>query len=404
MLDVAITGAGLLTPIGRNVEESWEAFLRGRLGIARVAGGGGAWWWARIPEAYLAGRIDPTLRKRTDTFSQLALVTAEEALVQAAIPRLDPERTAVVVGSTMGGVPLLSEARAALETHGGQRVTPRLMALVIPNMAAGAIALRWGLHGPQLAIATACASSLDAIGRAARMIAQGEVDAAIAGGTETLLAPVVAWSLDRAGALANGEDVRRASLPFDQRRTGFVMGDGSGTVVLERGESARARGAKILGYVRGYASLADAYHITSPEPSGRWEARAMERALEDARIGIGEIDAIYAHGTATLVGDAAEIKAINAVYGSRATPVPVTSLKGHIGHGMAASGVTSVVAALRGFAEQRLVQTLGTEIVDPEVRFDLVLGAPREVALRAAQINAFGFGGQNASLVVTRAG
>lgn len=130
----------------------------------------------------------------------------------------------------------------------------------------------------------------------------------------------------------------------------------------------------------------------------------MERALEDARIGIGEIDAIYAHGTATLVGDAAEIKAINAVYGSRATPVPVTSLKGHIGHGMAASGVTSVVAALRGFAEQRLVQTLGTEIVDPEVRFDLVLGAPREVALRAAQINAFGFGGQNASLVVTRAG
>jgi 3-oxoacyl-[acyl-carrier-protein] synthase II len=304
----------------------------------------------------------------------------------------------------MGGVPLLTDARAALDTQGGQRVTPRLMALVIPNMAAGAIALRWGLHGPQLAIATACASSLDAIGRAARMIAQGEVDAAIAGGTETLLAPVVAWSLDRAGALANGEDVRRASLPFDQRRTGFVMGDGSGTVVLERGESARARGAKILGYVRGYASLADAYHITSPEPSGRWEARAMERALEDARIGIGEIDAIYAHGTATLVGDAAEIKAINAVYGSRATPVPVTSLKGHIGHGMAASGVTSVVAALRGFAEQRLVQTLGTEIVDPEVRFDLVLGAPREVALRAAQINAFGFGGQNASLVVTRAG
>jgi 3-oxoacyl-[acyl-carrier-protein] synthase II len=162
----------------------------------------------------------------------------------------------------------------------------------------------------------------------------------------------------------------------------------------------RRRGAPILGYVRGYASLADAFHITSPEPSGRWEARAMQKALDEAELGVDAIGAIYAHGTATLVGDAAEIKAINALYEPRATAVPVTSLKGHIGHGMAASGVTSLIAALRGFAEQRIPHTLGTEEVDPAARFDLVLGAPRSVAMRAAQINAFGFGGQNASLVV----
>jgi 3-oxoacyl-[acyl-carrier-protein] synthase II len=401
VLDVAITGAGLLTPIGSDLAESWDGFVAGRLGIARAVRDGTAFWWAPVDDAPLRA-LDSATRKRSDRFTQFALVTAQEAVADAGLPRLEPERTAVVVGSTMGGVPLLTESRADLDRHGPQRIAPRLMALVIPNMAAAAIALRWKLHGPQLAIATACASSLDAIGRAARMIAQGEVDMAIAGGTETLLAPVVAMSLERAGALARGDDPRRISRPFDPERTGFVMGDGSGMVVLERGESARARGATIRGYVRGYASLADAYHVTSPDPSGRWEARAMEVALADAEIDPGAIDAIYAHGTATPVGDAAEIAAINALYGERANPVPVTSLKGHIGHGMAASGVTSLIVALRGFAERLLVGTLGTEEVEPAARFDLVLGEPRALAMRAVQINAFGFGGQNASLVLTK--
>ncbi|HTJ24888.1 MAG TPA: beta-ketoacyl-[acyl-carrier-protein] synthase family protein [Candidatus Limnocylindria bacterium] len=401
MLDVAITGAGLLSPIGGSLAASWDGFIAGRVGFTRIQLDGTAFWCAPVDDAPLAA-LDPALRKRTDRFGQFALVAAEEALVAAALPVLDAERTAVVVGATMGGVPLLAQAQGELEGRGAQHVTPRLMALVIPNMAAAAIALRWKLHGPQLAIATACASSLDAIGRAARMIAQGEVDVALAGGSETLLTPVVATSLERAGALARGDDPHHVSLPFDTKRTGFVMADGCGIVVLERGADARARGAAIQGYVRGYASLADAYHATSPEPSGRWEARAIERALADAGIAADAIDALYAHGTATPVGDAAEIAAINAVYGARSHPLPVTSLKGHVGHGMAASGVTALAVALRGFAEGIVIGTAGTDDVEPSAQFDVVLGPPRALATRTVQINAFGFGGQNASLVVSR--
>jgi 3-oxoacyl-[acyl-carrier-protein] synthase II len=399
---VAITGAGLLTPLGGDVASSWDGFRAGRLGITRApASTGWHGWWAGVPDAFLAGRLDAAIVKRTDRFAQYALIAADEALRDAGLGRLDAERTAIVLGSSMGGVPLLTDARATLDAQGPTRVSPRLLAEVIPNMAAAALALRYALHGPQLTITNACASGLDAIGLAARMIARGEVDVALAGGTETLLTPVVAWSLERAGALSSAEDIGRASQPFDVARTGFVMGDGCGVVVLESVAHARKRDARVHGTVRGYGSLADGYHVTSPEPSGRWEARAMGRALDDAGLGIETIDAVLAHGTATIRGDAAEIRAIDTVYLGRRAPVPVTSLKGHVGHAMAASGPTSLIVALRGFAEQVLISTLGTTEVEPSARFDLVVGSPRSLALRTVQINAFGFGGQNASLVVT---
>jgi 3-oxoacyl-[acyl-carrier-protein] synthase II len=401
---VAITGAGLLTPLGGDVASSWEGFRAGRLGITR-APGSMEWhgWWAGVPDAFVTGRLDAATAKRTDRFAQYALIAADEALRDAGLERLDAERTAIVIGSSMGGVPLLADARAALDAHGPGRVPPRLMAEIIPNMAAASLALRYELHGPQLTITNACASGLDAIGLAAGMIARGEVDVALAGGTETLLTSVVAWSLERAGALASGDAAERASRPFDVARTGFVMGDGCGVVVLESVAHARERGARVHGAVRGYGSLADGYHVTSPEPSGRWEARAMERALSDAMLEVAGIDAVFAHGTATVRGDAAEMRAINTVYSGRRVPVPVTSLKGHVGHAMAASGVTSLIVALRGFAEGLLIPTLGTTEVEPSARFDLVVGVPRPLSLRAVQINAFGFGGQNASLVVTAA-
>lgn len=399
---VAITGAGLLTPLGGDVATSWDGFRTGRLGITRApASTGWHGWWAGVPDAFVDGRLPSAIVKRTDRFAQYALLAADEALRDAGLGRPDAERTAIVLGSSMGGVPLLADARSVLDAHGPTRVPPRLMAEIIPNMAAAALALRHELHGPQLTITNACASSLDAIGLAARMIARGEVDVALAGGTETLLTPVVAWSLERAGALSSADVAARASRPFDVARTGFVMGDGCGVVVLESVAHARKRGARVHGAVRGYGSLADGYHVTSPDPTGRWEARAMERALEDATLGIDAIDAVLAHGTATVRGDAAEIRAIDAVYASRRAPLPVTSLKGHVGHAMAASGVTSLIVALRGFAEQLLVPTLGTTEVEPSARFELVVGSPRPLALHAVQINAFGFGGQNASLVVT---
>jgi 3-oxoacyl-[acyl-carrier-protein] synthase II len=272
------------------------------------------------------------------------------------------------------------------------------MALVIPNMAPARVAMHWRLHGPQLAISTACASSLDAIGTAAHMIERGEIETAIAGGTETLLTPLVYESLVRAGALSRNADAQHASRPFDAERDGFVMGDGGAMLVLERVECATRRGAPILARIRGYGSIADAHHITSPDPSARYEIAAMEKALAQAGDGLRQCPVVYAHATGTVVGDAAEMRAINAV-NARAV---VTSIKGHVGHSMAAAGAMSAVAGIAGMHEGCVPPTMGTLRPDREAQFDLVMERYRTLAYDAFQVNAFGFGGQNASLVVSR--
>jgi 3-oxoacyl-[acyl-carrier-protein] synthase II len=272
------------------------------------------------------------------------------------------------------------------------------MALIIPNMAAARLSLCWNLHGRQLTISTACASSLDALGLAARMIENGEADYAIAGGSETLLAPVVYESLERAGALSRQRDPSRASRPFDVERDGFVMGDGCALLFLERRERAEARGAQILAYIRGYGSLSDAHHLTAPEPSGRYEAEVIESALDDAACGA---EVVYAHATGTPVGDLAELRAINAIFDRR--PPVVTAPRGHLGHAMAAAGAMSAVAGVLGMKSRTVPHTLGTQVVESEARFDLVLHQPRRLNYKSFCVNAFGFGGQNASLVIADA-
>jgi 3-oxoacyl-[acyl-carrier-protein] synthase II len=274
------------------------------------------------------------------------------------------------------------------------------MALVIPNMASAFIAMHWKLHGPQLAVSTACASSLDAIGLAAGMIERGEIETAIAGGSETLLSPIVYESLVRAGALSRNPDAQCASRPFDVDRDGFVMGDGAGILVLERTERAEARGARVLARIRGYGCVADAYHITSPEPSAQYEVQAMRDALEASNAAKETCHVVYAHATGTIVGDAAEAKAIDEVYTDR--PAIVTSIKGHLGHSMASAGAMCAIAGISGMHEGWIPPTMGTQRVDPVTRFDLVTGQPRAYSYDAFQVNAFGFGGQNASLVISR--
>ncbi len=232
------------------------------------------------------------------------------------------------------------------------------------------------------------------------MIERGEIEAAIAGGSETLLSPLVYESLVRAGALSRNPDPTGASRPFDVDRDGFVMGDGAGIVILERSERARARGAAILARVRGYGSRADAYHITSPEPSARYEVRAMRDAIETAGDAGAACRVVYAHATGTIVGDAAESKAIDAVYAQQ--PAIVTSIKGHLGHSMASAGVMCAIAGIKGMHEGWIPPTLGTQRVDSKTRFDLVLREPRAESYSAFQVNAFGFGGQNASLILSR--
>jgi 3-oxoacyl-[acyl-carrier-protein] synthase II len=399
MEHVAVTGLGIVSPIGSSAKSFWERLLEGKRAIApipdrsRLSGNG---LWAAVGEEFLAESSLPRAALRnTDRFTQYALAAAHEALTLADLSP-PPARTAVIIGNTMGGFHSVTQAqtRFLADSHS---VTPKLMALVIPNMASARIAMHWGLHGPQLAISTACASSLDAIGLAAGMIERREIDAALAGGSETLLSPLVYESLVRAGALSRNADAALASRPFDVDRDGFVMGDGAGVLVLEHTESARARGAPVLARVRGYACVADAHHITSPNPSAVYEVRVMCDAIERAGHLDEPCNVIYAHATGTVVGDAAESKAIDEVYAGR-RPV-VTSIKGHLGHSMASAGAMSAIAGIAGMREGRIPATMGTLHVDPQTRFDLVTEHPREYSHSAFQVNAFGFGGQNASLI-----
>ncbi|HEX3370708.1 MAG TPA: beta-ketoacyl-[acyl-carrier-protein] synthase family protein [Candidatus Cybelea sp.] len=404
MEHVAVTGIGVVSPIGTGAHDFWRSLLVGKRAVAPMRSPlprlSGNRFWAAVPDDFLTpNALDATVLRNTDRFTQYALVATAEAMEGA---RLDapPSRTGVIIGNTMGGFPLVAQAQTRLLESGGRNVTPKLMALAIPNMASALIAMRWKLHGPQLAISTACASSLDAIGLAAGMIERGEIDAAIAGGTETLLSPLVYESLVRAGALSRNSDATLASRPFDVDRDGFVMGDGAAVVVLERLERADRRGARVLARIRGYASLADAHHITSPDPSARFEVETMRDAIDRAGEAGENCDVVYAHATGTIVGDAAEARAIDEAYADR-RPV-VTSIKGHVGHSMASSGAMCVVAGIAGMHESTVPPTIGTKRIDPAMRFDLVIGEPRPRTYSAFQVNAFGFGGQNASLVVSR--
>lgn len=400
MEHVAVTGMGIVSPIGATLQRFWEGLTQGRCAIAPIADtpakltGNGL--WAAVPNDFLRDvPLEASALRNTDRFTQYAVAATAAALEHAQLA--PPSTTAVIIGNTMGGFPFVAQSQSRFTESGGRSVSPKLMALVIPNMAPARVAMHWRLHGPQLAISTACASSLDAIGIAAQMIERGDVETAIAGGTETLLSPLVYESLVRAGALSRNPDSRRASRPFDARRDGFVMGDGGAILVLERVEHAVRRRATILARVRGYGSIADAHHITSPDPSARYEVAAMEKALAQAGAAAEHCSVVYAHATGTIVGDAAEMRGINAVN----PEAVVTSIKGHVGHSMAGAGAMSAVAGIAGMRERCVPPTIGTQHTDEEARFDIVLERPRPLAYDAFQVNAFGFGGQNASLVLS---
>lgn len=403
MEHVAITGMGIISSIGLSVADYWSSLINGRIAIlpADITPATEVIpYWSPVssdfdPTRYLA----PSAIRTTDRLTQWSIAAADEAVTASGLAQLPSLRTAVILGCTMGSIPAFAQSQTAYDSAGAGSVSPRLMSQVIPNMPAANLALRWGLHGPLLTISTACASSMDAIGQAARLIERGEVDIAIAGGVDSLLTPVVYHSLARARALSRSTDPNRASRPFDRDRDGFVMGEGAGIVVLERWEHAHERHQPILARVRGYGTVSDSHHVTSPEPSGQWEALAMTLAQEDA--GVGHIDAVVAHGTGTPVGDAAEMRAINRTF-SGLDRLPVTSIKGHLGHSMAAAGVMAVVAGVQALESQLLPPTMGTQSVDPEAQFSVVIAEPRAVAMEHIQLNAFGFGGQNASLVLSR--
>jgi 3-oxoacyl-[acyl-carrier-protein] synthase II len=409
--NVAITGLGIISSLGFDVDEHSRRLLDGELGIklSTLKLGDGEHPVLSAGIEGFRGRdwIDERLLDGTDGFARFAMAAATQAVDDAGVGELDRLRTAIVHGTSMGGTRALLEAQHLLETRGPDSVPRKTMIKIWPNMAAAQIAMKYDLHAQQITVCTACASSIDAIGTAARLIADGRADAAITGGTEggsvddgTEFVSATYYSGNSYGMSSQEPDPRRASLPFDVARRGIVSGEGSAMLFLEREDHARARGARIYGIVRGYGTVADAFHPSSPEPSGRWEQRAMELALEEAELDPSTIDAVVAHATGTPKGDTAEIRALNNLFGGRA--LPVTSLKGTIGHTGAAAGAMGLMAGLVAIRQGQLAPTMGTTTPEPEIDFEVVLGGPANVEVDALQVNAFGFGGQDASLVVTK--
>jgi 3-oxoacyl-[acyl-carrier-protein] synthase II len=408
MTKVVITGRGIIAPMGNTVGEYLDALRNNVSGVGRISWPGEteSFWFAPIRDFEPTQWMSEKVADGTDLFAQWALAASEQARLDAGLDEFDPERTGVVHGTSMGGTRSLSQAQRDYERDGAMGVDRKTMIRILPNMAGSQLAMRYSLHGPLLTVTTACASSNDAIGNAARLIRSGEADVVITGGTEAVTAGdgdfAPAWYFAQAqyGMLTPSTDERRTLTPFDRDRSGIVIGDGSAMFVIESEEHALARGARILAEIAGYASLADGPHPSAPEPNGKWEALVMRKALANASLEPMQVDAIYAHATGTAKGDTAEIRAINAVHGGR--DLPVTGIKGHTGHTGAASGAMSVVAALETFESGMFPNAAGTVTVDPEADFRVITQKPANVEAAVIQINSFGFGGQNASLVLRR--
>jgi 3-oxoacyl-[acyl-carrier-protein] synthase II len=390
--DIVITGRGVVSSIGESPDAFFEALLAKRSGIADGIG-------ACVdfdPEVAMS----PKEARRSDRYTQLAVAAAMQAAEEAGLPDgVDPERLGVLVGTGVGGLATLqNECQAWLE--GGERaVSPHFVPMMMPNAAAGTIAMRLGAQGPGFSISSACSTGGHSIGEATRMIVRGEADAVIAGGTEAALTGLCIAAFKRMGALSRDG----VSRPFDAERNGFVMGEGAGVLVLEREDHARARGAEILARVAGYGASNDAFHITQPHETGRGAMQAMRATLADADAAAGDVGYINAHGTSTPFNDKIETVAIKQVFNGSATPPPVSSTKSHIGHLLGAAGAVEALVLVEAVRRGVMPPTINYEQPDPDCDLDYVPEGPREApGLELALSNSFGFGGQNACLAVAK--
>src|SRR3954452_16707501 len=389
---IVVTGRGVVSPVATGVEAFFDALLGMQGGISEDG-------IAPCAEFDPETTMTPKEARRTDRFAQLAIDAAHQAALEADLPDgVDPRRIGVIVGTGVGGLTTLqAECKTWLE-EGDRAVSPLFVPMMMPNAAAGQIAMRLGLHGPGFSIASACSTGAHSIGEAARMIQRGEADAMIAGGTEAALVGLCLAAFRRMGALSRVGESR----PFDTRRDGFVMGEGSAVLVLEREEHARARGAEIFARVTGYGASNDAFHITQPEENGRGAVEAMTAALRDADLDPADVGYVNAHGTSTPINDRVETLALRKVFADDGPPV--SSCKGAVGHTLGAAGAIEALACVEALRRGALPPTLGLEDIDPECQADHIAGAPREAPdLRVALSNSFAFGGQNASLVLQAA-
>jgi 3-oxoacyl-[acyl-carrier-protein] synthase II len=389
---IVVTGRGVVSPIATGVEAFFDALLGMEGGISDEG-------VAPCDEFDPETAMTPKEARRTDRFAQLAIAAADQAADEAGlIDGVDPRRVGVIVGTGVGGLTTLQRECTTWLQEGDRAVSPLFVPMMMPNAAAGQIAMRRGLHGPGFSLASACSTGAHSIGEAARMIDRGEADAMIAGGTEAALVGLCIAAFRRMGALSRVGESR----PFDTRRDGFVMGEGSAILVLEREEHARARGAEIFARVSGYGASNDAFHITQPEENGRGAVEAMEAALRDADLAPADVGYVNAHGTSTPINDRVETIALRRVFTDDGPPV--SSCKGAVGHTLGAAGAIEALACVEALRRGALPPTLGLEDIDPECAADHIAGAPREAPeLQVALSNSFAFGGQNATLVLQAA-
>lgn len=402
---VVVTGLGAVTPLGNNVNDFYDGIKEGKCGISPITLFDTEKFKVKIagevkdfnPESVIGRKST----RRMDRFCQFAMVAAHEAVEDSKIDldKIDKNRFGVVVGSGIGGLRTIEDQHTKLMEKGPSRISPFLIPMIIGNMAAGNIAIEFGAKGVCTNIVTACASSTQCIGEAFKMIQDGRADVIIAGGTEAAITPLSIAGFTSMTALSNSNDPSRASIPFDKERSGFVMGEGAGIIILESLEHASKRGARIYSEMAGYGTSCDAYHMTAPSPDGEGPARAMTEAIKDAGIEPSEVSYINAHGTGTPYNDRCETLAVKKAFGDAAYKIPMSSTKSMTGHLLGAAGGIEAVACIKSMEDNFVPATIGYKEPDPECDLDCVPNKGREQELNYVMSNSLGFGGHNASII-----
>ena len=402
---VVVTGLGLLSPIGNSVAEAWDNALAGKSGAATIdsfdTADHSVTIAANVKEAPITDYIDRKEARRLDEFIQYGMVAGIQAVRDAGIEDAgeDAERIGVAIGSGIGGINTIEATHSVCLNRGPGRVSPFFVPSSVINMIAGNLSIKYGYRGPNIAVVTACTTGTHNIGIGMRMIEHGEADVMIVGGSEQATSPVTVAGFASMKALSTrNDDPERASRPWDRDRDGFVLGDGAGVLVLEEYERAKARGARIYCEVVGFGMSADGWHITSPPDDGRGAVASMRNALADAELDAQDVDYINAHGTSTPQGDIAETLAIKSVFGAD-TKVAISSTKSMIGHLLGAAGAVEGIFSVLAVAKQIAPPTINLDNPDPACDLDYVPHQPREMPIRAALSNSFGFGGTNGTLI-----
>ncbi len=403
---VVVTGMGVISPIGLSTEEFWQGIKSNKCGIDDITLIDTTAYKVKIaaeakgfvPENY----IDKKEARRMDRFCQFGMAAAKEAIEESGLEvgkNIDTERLGVIVGSGVGGLMTTEKEVLKLMEKGPDRVSPLLVPMIIGNIAAGNIAIRYGARGICTSLTTACATGTHAIGEAFRVLQRGEADAIFAGGCEAPITPLSVAGFTNITALSLKNDKERSSIPFDKERDGFVMGEGAGIFILETLSHAQKRGAKILAEVVGYGATCDAYHITSPDPEGAGATRAMQFAIANANINPSEVSYINAHGTSTPANDLFETRAIKNVFGDAAYNVPISSTKAMTGHLLGAAGGIEAAVCVKALIEDYIPATIHYKVPDEELDLDYVPNVGRNVKVNYAMSNSLGFGGHNGTLL-----